>query len=164
MIIKHFFDKTKQPLAIALGFFDSVHIGHRTVINKAINYAKNNGIMSAVLTFENNPMQVLGKESKLIFSFDERIKKLEDLGVDIVLKQVFDNNFMNEDKSVFIDELLSNHNIQFAVCGSDYRFGKGGEGDINYLKKRFMEQKIEFCVLDFVLSEQTKVSSSNIRK
>ena len=164
MTITTFTSKTQKPLAIALGFFDSVHIGHRAVISRAVEYAKINGIMSAVLTFENNPMQVLGKKERLIFTFEERLKKLENLGVDLVIKQVFDHEFMNQDKAIFIDELLNNNKIRFAVCGNDYHFGKGGQGDINYLYDRFSKQNIEFKVMDFVLLEQSKVSSSAIRK
>lgn len=164
MIVTAFSSKNQKPLAIALGFFDSVHIGHRAVIRRAIEYAQSNGIMSAVLTFENNPMQVFGKEDKLIFTFEERLKKFENLGVDIVIRQVFDNKFMNQDKSVFIDELLNNNKIQFAVCGRDYHFGKGGQGDINYLKTRLAQHNIKFMAMDFVLAGQSKVSSSEIRK
>lgn len=164
MIVTAFSSKNKKPLALALGFFDSVHIGHRAIIGRAVEFAKNNGIMSAVLTFENNPMQVLGKDDKLIFTFEERLKKFENLGVDIVIKQAFDRKFMNQDKAIFIDELLNNKEIRLAVCGNDYHFGKGGLGDIDYLKDRFSKQNIEFMPMNFVLSGQSKVSSSIIRK
>lgn len=164
MIITDFLSKTNEPLAIALGFFDSVHIGHRAVIGLAVQYAQKNGIKSAVLTFENNPMQVLGQKDKLIFSFEERLKRLEKLGVDVVIKQKFDQEFMNTDKALFFDNLLRSHDIRFAVCGNDYHFGKGSEGDINYLKNRFSQLNIEFKALDFVLAEQSKVSSTSIRK
>ena len=42
-------------LSLALGFFDGVHLGHKKVIEEAVNYARNNGVKSAVITFSEHP-------------------------------------------------------------------------------------------------------------
>ena len=51
MIVYDFWKKINKRQAIALGFFDSVHMGHRAVIGKAIQYAIDNNIKSAVITY-----------------------------------------------------------------------------------------------------------------
>lgn len=164
MIVKNFGQKLNIDIAVALGFFDSVHIGHRAVISKAINYAKANNIKSAIITYSNNPFGVLGKNQKLIFSFEERLEKLKNLGVDIVIVQEFDQNFMQKDRLDFVHELTSHYNIKYAVCGQDYRFGKGGQGDVQFLNEYFQQNNVEFEVLDFITENHSKVSSTIIRK
>ena len=164
MIVYDFGKKINKELAIALGFFDSVHIGHRAVIGKAIQYAIDNNIKSAVITYSNNPFVALGKYQKLIFTFEERLEKFEKLGVDIVIAQEFDQAYMQKDKSVFMDELINAYNIKYAVCGQDYRFGKGGQGDVKYLQNYFQKRNVKFEILDFIKENNLKVSSSSIRK
>ncbi|HEY8423561.1 MAG TPA: bifunctional riboflavin kinase/FAD synthetase [Clostridia bacterium] len=164
MTIKKFGEKLNNEIAIALGFFDSVHLGHRAVINKAVEYAKVNNIKSAVITYSNNPFLTLGIRQKLIYAFEERLEKFEKLGVDFVIAQEFDYEFMQKDKNFFVDELLSCYDIKYAVCGQDYRFGKNGSGDVDFLKELFNKLKIDFEVLDFVKDNNLKISSSDIRK
>lgn len=163
MIINKLSNKTNTPIALALGFFDSVHIGHKAVIQNAVNFGKKNGIKSAVLTFENNPLKLLGRNEGLILTFEERQKKLEAFGLDIILYENFDNKFMQQDKTVFLDELTKNHTIKYVVCGQDYRFGKFGEGDAQYLSNYFINKGIKYEVMDFVVKDGNKISSSLIR-
>src|SRR5690554_3045776 len=164
MIDHDFGQKINNEIAIALGCFDSVHIGHRAVISKVIQYAHDNSIKSAVVTNSNNPFEALGEYQKLIFTFEGRIKKFKQLGVDIVIAQKFDKTFMRKDKTEFIDELLNAYNIKYTVCGQDYRFGEGGQGDVDYLNNYLQKRNIRFEVLDFIKENNLKVSSTNIRK
>ncbi|HEY8419905.1 MAG TPA: bifunctional riboflavin kinase/FAD synthetase [Clostridia bacterium] len=164
MNTKKFGQQINSDIAVALGFFDSVHIGHRAVINKAIEYAKSNGLKSAVITYSNNPFNTLGSEQKLIFTFEERLEKFEKLGVDLVIHQEFDHNFKQKDRIIYANELIDAYNIKYAVCGLDYRFGKDGLGNIEFLKEFFEKHNIKFEALDFVQQDGSKISSSNIRK
>jgi riboflavin kinase/FMN adenylyltransferase len=164
MIAKVFGQQINIDIAVALGFFDSVHIGHRAVINKAVEYAKSNGIKSAVITYSNNPFFTLGIEQKLIFTFEERLDKFKKLGVDFVIHQEFDHNLKQKDRLIFADELVDAYRIKYAVCGRDYRFGKDGLGDVAFLREFFKKHNIKFDALDFVNQDGLKISSTNIRK
>ena len=54
----------KSPSAIALGFFDGVHIAHQKIITSAVNYAKENNLLPIALSFDASPLEVLsGKKA-----------------------------------------------------------------------------------------------------
>ncbi|HEY8444048.1 MAG TPA: bifunctional riboflavin kinase/FAD synthetase [Clostridia bacterium] len=164
MTIITFGQKINSDIALALGFFDSVHIGHRAVISKAVDFAKTHNIKSAVLTYSNNPFDALGIDQKLIFTFEERLEKFEDLGVDFVIHQDFDQNIKQKDKLAFAEELINIYGLKYAVCGQDYRFGKDGLGDVEFLRDFFGRHSIQFDALNFVKEQGFKISSSDIRK
>ena len=87
------FDKLKENkgLAIALGYFDGVHIGHQAVIKSAVDYAKINNTKSAVITFKDHPCcYFYGVCPKYILSRDDREKRIADLGVDYLFELDFD--------------------------------------------------------------------------
>ncbi|NLY80607.1 MAG: adenylyltransferase/cytidyltransferase family protein, partial [Lysinibacillus sp.] len=71
--------------SLAVGFFDGVHRGHQTVINAAIEKAKELNVQSAVMTFDPHPSIVLGKSNERIFyitPLSQKLEILEELGVD----------------------------------------------------------------------------------
>ncbi len=53
------------PLSMALGYFDGVHLGHQEVISAAKKHADENGLYSAVMTFDPHPSVVLGKPKSM---------------------------------------------------------------------------------------------------
>ena len=72
--------KSNENLAIALGFFDGVHLGHKAVINAAVDYAKKNNIKSAVVTFRQSPYVVLNNvKPNYIITLEEKIKAIKKL-------------------------------------------------------------------------------------
>ena len=77
-------------LSLALGFFDGVHLGHKTVIESAVNYARKNGNKSAVITFAEHPCCILrGIQPEYILTKTEREKTIEALGVDYLYELDF---------------------------------------------------------------------------
>lgn len=164
MITIKFGEKVNQNLALALGFFDSVHLGHQKIITSAKEYARKNDCLCAVFTFENNPFLQLNENTRLVFTLRERLHRLNNLGVDMVILQNFDQNFMSLEKTAFLKALVENYNIKSIFCGPDYRFGAGGAGDINFLSNWLKSYKIDCNIIDFVEKDGRKVSSTDIRK
>ena len=73
------------PTAMAMGYFDGVHLGHQKVINEAKKTAEMNGWQTAVMTFDPHPSVVLGKDVKhveYITPLPDKIDFIEKLGVD----------------------------------------------------------------------------------
>ncbi|MGZ4134955.1 MAG: adenylyltransferase/cytidyltransferase family protein, partial [Tumebacillaceae bacterium] len=74
-----------KPSVMAVGNFDGIHIGHQQLIGKAKEIAALSGLPASVLTFYPHPRQVLGKGSyaNLLTPFDEKMRVLRELGVQI---------------------------------------------------------------------------------
>ena len=72
-------EKSEAKTAVALGFFDGVHVAHQRIIKKAVEYSKN-GIKSCVLTFSQNPRSIVEKANlDLITTTDQKLKIMENM-------------------------------------------------------------------------------------
>ena len=80
---------------VAIGNFDGLHLGHKAVLNQAKFIKKKNGGKLIILTFYPHPLKVLrpGNEPKNIISFRNKVIKMEEIGIDILLAQRFNINF-----------------------------------------------------------------------
>ena len=81
--------------AVALGTFDGLHIGHQALIRRAVSIARECGAMSVVSTFDGLPRAVLCPDQPIaqLLTLDEKIAKLEALGVDAVVVAPFTREF-----------------------------------------------------------------------
>ena len=96
-----------EKTVVALGFFDSIHIGHRDIIAKTIGKARDNGCQSVLFTFSNNPAEFFGSSNKLIYTFEERCDIIAELGMDVAAFARFDENFRDISPLEFMRLLLS---------------------------------------------------------
>ncbi len=158
-----FYDTNTAQTVIALGFFDAVHRGHVKVINECITTAKKLKVESSVFTFENNPADFFKKDSKLLCTLKERKEKFNELGVDNVVCAPCNSKFFETSPIDFLNHLKDNLNVVGIVCGVDYTYGKNGSGNVESLIKYCKENDIACVVVDKVLSNGIKISSSNIR-
>lgn len=163
MQVCSFDDIVKEPLVVALGFFDCVHVAHRRLIEKAVTLAKEKDARCAVLTFDNNPRIVLEKSSecKLIYDFSTRCEILSELNVDMVIKTTFDNRFATLTEQEFLAKLFKN-NIVGVVCGFDYSFGSSKKGSVKELKDYCNANGVNCFVLDRQDFEGEKISTRYI--
>ncbi|MGE5702434.1 MAG: bifunctional riboflavin kinase/FAD synthetase [Clostridia bacterium] len=127
-----------EPCAIAMGYFDGVHLGHRRVIQKAIDSAHQNGLKSAVLTFDPHPREVLGRSgyTSYLTPLDEKLEQLEKLGVELVYVMKFDIAFSSIYPEEFINEVLIPLQCRHVVVGFDNTFGYRGTGTAQTLQEK----------------------------
>lgn len=103
--IVDFYEKYDAPIALALGFFDCIHIGHKRLATKVIEYAQShNDVQSALFTFSNDPNTLFNK-TKEIYSFEDRVCVLDNLGIDVIVKASFDESFMSTSPRDFLLKL-----------------------------------------------------------
>jgi len=78
--------------AITIGAYDGVHLGHRAVIATVQRLAVENGLETAVVTFDRHPASVVRPDSapRLLTDLDEKLELLEQTGVDYTLVLHFD--------------------------------------------------------------------------
>lgn len=160
-----FYQRENTPTVVCLGFFDCVHRGHNSLVQRANMLAKLAGAKSAVFTFSANPFAVLGRKDKEIFTFEERVYRLSQLGVDCVLKAFPDREFFCLTPEQFLDKLFENHNIVAVVAGSDYTFGSEARGNADMLKSYCKDKNCDCHILDMVeYAQGRKIASREIRK
>ncbi len=158
-------DNVKKPTVMALGYFDSVHEGHKKVIKTAKEFADKNGYTLTVFTFKGNLKGLLnGDGEKSVYLPKEREKFLFDLGADEIYFAPVDFNFLSTAKLAFLNKLNKKYNIKCYVSGADYRFGKFGKGDITDLKRYAENNNQAQIVVDTFTLDGQKVSTTAIKK
>ena len=158
--------KDIQPTAVALGNFDGVHLGHQQLIRNAVEYARKEGLKSAVFTFSNHPKDLLPKAKKVknILYRNEKEAIIESLGVDYMFNVPFTREIMNTDPIHFINDILiDTFNLKAAFCGFNYRFGKDGAGNPEVLKNIGMSRGFQVFEMEPFRINDNVVSSSLIR-
>ena len=161
--IVDFNEKYDAPIALALGFFDCIHVGHKRLATQVIDYSQsNNDVQSALFTFSNDPNTLFNKP-KEIYSFEDRVCVLDNLGLDVVVKASFDESFMLTSPSEFLLKLTTYKNIRFIAVGADYTYGKNAEGNVDTLRAFCNENGIELCVVPFEKRNGEKLSTRNLK-
>lgn len=152
---------------VALGTFDGVHRGHRVLINSAIEEAKKNGGISVVYTFLNHPLEIIALERvpKMINTIDEKLRLLEEMGVDYVVLQTFDEKYAETSKEEFIDKILIEYlGAKEIFVGFNYTFAERGSGNVEYLRKVAPEKGIKLNEIKAIEYKGQVLSSTLIRK
>ncbi len=155
-----------QKNAVALGFFDGVHIGHGALLRTASEAAKLSGLSSVALTFDTHPAQALrGGEPMLLSTPEERRELMRRFyGIETVRVLPFDKTLRETPWQVFAEEmLLGALNAGLLVCGEDFRFGRGAEGTAKLLSAFCAERGVPCRVVPQVCLDGPPVSSTRIR-
>ncbi len=158
-----FYKGSNEEIVVALGFFDSIHVGHKAIINRAKDVSKTLNCNYAVFTFTNDVDSVLDCSNGLVLTYQERIEKLEKLSVNTVISTNFTKEFSQVDALKFFNTLITNFKVKAIVCGKDYRFGRNGVGDVNLLSELCKNIGIELHVVDDVTSNGIRVSTTDIK-
>lgn len=155
-------EKGASRICAALGFFDCIHIGHRAIIEKAVEMAESLNAIPALFTFSNNPFLLLGNGKSPVYTFEERLYELYEMGVKTVVRADFDKAFMNMSGQAFFDGLV-NTGVVGIACGKDYTCGVKGKTDVNALSQMAENKSIAIQAVDDVLLYGERVSSTRIR-
>lgn len=153
--------EAREPMSIALGAFDGIHIGHVQVIKSAVSF---NDMTSAVLVFEPRPQRVFSKnQSQSIITPEFKRRILSNLGVEMSIKvNFFDISRMTPEefvKEILVDKL----NTKRVTCGFNFTFGKDGAGKAEDLLLLGYKYNFEVSVKDPVMVDGEIVSATLIR-
>lgn len=155
-------ENLNKPLAIALGFFDGVHLGHAALMEKV----KAHPATAAALTFDQHPASSLGKNPvPLLSTVEDRCWIMEEFyQIQKVVLTEF-SRIQSMSWRDFISEFLQKELcVQHVVAGHDFRFGKGGEGDTTKLQQTCAELGMTCEIIPAVSVDDQVVSSTHIRK
>lgn len=157
--------KSDENLAIALGFFDGIHLGHKAVINAAVDYAKKNNIKSAVVTFRQSPYVALNNvKPNYIITLEEKIKAIKKLGVDYLYLSDFTEDLAKQTASDYLKNLVDDLHPKMIATGFNHYFGYNKSGGVDYLRLMQQEYGYEFKEINPIKLNEDVISSTSIRK
>ena len=149
----------------ALGFFDGVHLGHKALLQQCRAMAQQLGCAAGVITFTSHPdTLVLGKTPALINTIEDRRRLLKNCGMDKILELPFDRALMNMPWQDFFALLVREYHVAGLVCGHDFRFGRGGEGNAALLQEACCQANIPCAVIPEQTLDGITLSSTYIRQ
>jgi riboflavin kinase/FMN adenylyltransferase len=124
-------------VALTVGSFDGVHLGHVDVINHVVAAAKRAGAQSALLTFEPHPRCVLdpGNCPQSITSLQEKLALIEAAGIEHAIVLRFDRELASLAPQEFIQRLAALMDLRCWVIGYDFAFGRGRTGNAQWLRE-----------------------------
>lgn len=160
------YKESRFPTAVALGNFDGIHIGHRSLIESMVEESKRLNLKPSLLLFSNHTRSLVDKHTpKSITSLEQKLEILEGLGVELVYIMEFDKDIRGLSPADFVEKILIDKmNTELIVVGFDYRFGYKASGDTEDLEKLSKKFNYKLKVIHPIKDGDTVVSSSKIRE
>lgn len=155
-----------QPLHLALGVFDGVHIGHQAVIRRAVEAAAREGGLAGLLTFDPHPIRVIAPEkapASLLESLDHKAKIVSGLGIGVFIPLHFDAGLAVMEASEFLVRLTAAP-VRTIAVGEDWRFGHKRRGDVALLQSESEKRGFQLEAVPPVMFEGDRISSTRIRQ
>ena len=152
---------------VAIGVFDGVHRGHRRILDKTVEKARQSGALSAAVTFYPHPEGVLHPRSapRMLTSLERKAALLEALGLDELVVVKFDLEFARLSPEAFCRLVLSDRlGARVVLVGDNFRFGYRGAGTAADLRDFGDAHDFEFVSVALAVEDGEPVSSTRIRR
>ena len=158
---------TQQPTVLTIGTVDGVHLGHQKIVERVVTTARQEGLLATVFTFFPHPRMVVqhDKGLKLIHTLEEKKQLFQQLGVDLLVVQPFNEAFAQLTAEEFVSTILVQRlNVKKVIIGYDHRFGRNRTANIDDM--RLFGKKYGFAVEEISVQEvdEVSVSSTKIRE
>ena len=153
------------PIAIAIGVFDGVHIGHQGLIGQTAGGARHIGGRALAATFDPLPIQALapGAPPSALSDVDDRARLLHEAGADHVVVFHFTKEFAALSADEFVRRLVGAGDVRRIFVGEDFQFGRERGGNIGSLVSAGREHSFEVVVATPVTQGGEVISSTRIR-
>jgi riboflavin kinase / FMN adenylyltransferase len=155
-----------RPVA-TIGIFDGVHLAHQSIISKLRQTAAELKGETSLITLWPHPRIVLQKDAdnlQFLNTQEEKVKRLENAGIDNLIIIPFSREFANLDFSEFVRSILVEKiGIIHLVVGFNHQFGRDRNGNYEKLQKLSEELGFGLSQQEPVIVDNEKVSSSSIR-
>jgi riboflavin kinase / FMN adenylyltransferase len=165
MEVRHELSRSRErPLALAIGFFDGFHRGHREIARQTLRLRKP-GWRSGVLTFANHPASFLrpGNEPPLLCTPEERIGLFGEAGFEECFWIRFDERVARLSPEEFLDLLVDELGVGAVAVGSTFRFGHKRAGDTLLMEEYLRRRSVRFVPVPNVVDDDGRISSTRIR-
>lgn len=151
--------------AVALGFFDGVHLGHRSVLQHTVDFARTHSMKPCAFTFATDSLPVKqGSSIEYLYREEQKEKLLYNCGMEELYCPKF-QQLCDLDGRTFCRQVLKERFHAGAVfCGNDFRFGKRAAWEFQDLVRFGYEMNFQVICVDAVRLGTEKISSTLIRQ
>ena len=157
--------------AVTVGVFDGVHRGHQRLLEELLRRAAGSGLVPAVATFDPHPLEVLAPEKapRMLTSIAHRLEILGEMGIVVVGVMPFSDVREMEADGFITEVLLGRLRASLVVVGENFRFGKGGKGSVETLRRAGSEHRFGVEVVGLLAADASSdtsgapINSSRVR-
>jgi len=164
-ILRGLYSPDLQPIAVTIGNFDGVHLGHQALLDELRAVAQQRGLKTAVVIFEPHPREFFTPQQAPVrlTSLREKLEQFREIGVDRVHVCRFDAHFAKMTAEDFMASLSEKMHAKFVSIGDDFRFGSGRVGDFALMEKIGLQRGFDVRAMHSVLHDGVRVSSTAVR-
>lgn len=158
--------RNDQPVALTIGNFDGVHLGHQAMLARLVTVARKRDLVATAMTFEPQPQEFFAPDQAppRLTCLREKLELLHAAGVDQVLVSRFDYSLAQMRGADFIERLVHRQlAIKWLLVGDDFRFGARRSGDFDLLRSEASKWGYEVEAMGSVTIEGSRVSSTAVR-
>jgi len=156
---------SEKDMLLTIGVFDGVHLGHKYLISQLKERARQQNLLSGVVTFRQHPLEVLSPQTELPYltNLEEKVNLLKKEGVEAVITLSFTPELAQLSASQFVSLLKKYLRMRGLVIGPDFALGRDREGNADTLRKLGQEMGFSVTVIPPVKINGEIVSSTAIR-
>lgn len=162
-VFRHLPAQPCSPLALAIGNFDGMHLGHQALLQALMGAASRLGKTPAVMTFEPHPREFFAPQHapERLCNLREKLEQFEALKVEKVFVCTFNDEFAQISPQDFMQKILRERlNANTILVGDDFKFGAKRAGSI----ADFKANGFDLISLPKVMLGNARVSSTRVRE
>ena len=152
---------------LTIGNFDGVHRGHQALLSRLREEGRKRNLPVVVMLFEPQPLELFAadKAPARLTRLREKLRYLDEAGVDAVLCLRFDRRFAALSAHSFVADLLVDKlGVRLLAVGDDFRFGAGREGDFLLLQKAGADYGFDVISTQTFCDDGKRISSTAVRQ
>lgn len=152
------------PLALTIGNFDGVHLGHQAILKTLVKTAQQQQYRSAVMTFSPHAKIFFGHTIDFLISSDEeKAEAINHYDIHTLYQIPFDLQFSEIAANDFAHHLIHQLNVKYLLVGDDFRFGYQGRGNFELLAHICQQHDVQLQHTPTIRYAGERISSSRIR-
>ena len=151
---------------LTIGNFDGVHVGHREILRRVVERARQTASIAAVVTFDPHPLKVLrpAEAPGLLSTMTQRLQEMEKLEIEAALVLRFDPELAKLSPEEFVRTILvETLRMTTVFVGENFRFGHKQAGDVNVLRELGRKYDYRVEIVEPVVMAGEIVSSTAVR-
>ena len=164
-ILRGLYSPDHQPIALTIGNFDGVHLGHQALLEQLQLAASERGLATAAIVFEPHPREFFTPQQApaRLTNLREKLERFAVLGLNRVHICRFDERLASTSATDFIDALYKQLSARHVLIGDDFRFGKARGGDFALMEKMGQQQGVAVKSMSSLLQDGIRISSTAVR-
>lgn len=154
-------------LALTIGSFDGIHLGHREILDAVARAAKEMDGTTAVMSLTPHPREFFspGNAPNILTGKKKKEALLCEVGVDFLFYLPFNADIANLDRREFIEDIvIARCQARTLIVGHDFAFGRGAKGNFDYLREIAPQLNLDIVEVSALIIQGERVSSTVIRE